>query len=271
MAGVVRPQAIDPKLLRRNVTLDFPIAQVKFSSRSSSSLKKIRATSVSYSVEGYEKDSRRIYPKVKMCGITSPKDAEIAAQAGANLIGMIMWPHSKRSVSPKVAKEISKVARECGAEPVGVFVDDDLNTILQAASASDLEFIQLHGDPSRAVLPKLLQLHRIVYVLHADENGNLLNNVPDESASLVDWVLVDSAKGGSGKGFNWQRFKVPDIRSKRGWLLAGGLHAENVCEAAGTLKPDGVDVSSGICGSDGIQKDPLRISSFMSNVNSLSY
>lgn len=64
---------------------------------------------------------------------------------------------------------------------------------------------------------------------------------------------------------------MPDIRSKHGWLLAGGLHAENVCEAAITLKPDGVDVSSGICGSDGIKKDPQRISLFMSNVNSLSY
>lgn len=57
-------------------------------------------------------------------------------------------------------------------------------------------FLQLHGDRSRAVLPELVQLNRIIYVLHADENGKLLNHVPDECASLVDWVVVDSAKGG---------------------------------------------------------------------------
>ncbi|XP_072998835.1 N-(5'-phosphoribosyl)anthranilate isomerase 1, chloroplastic-like [Typha latifolia] len=225
------------------------------------------ATKCSSPIEGLKK----IHPKVKMCGITSAKDAEIAAEAGANLIGMILWPKSKRSVSLPVAKEISKAARDCGAEPVGVFVDDEADTILRASDASNIEFVQLHGDGSRSSLPILLQQSRIIYVLHADEYGNLLNNISDEESSLVDWVLVDSAKGGSGKGFDWQRFQLPSVRSKYGWMLAGGLHADNVCEAVITLKPDGVDVSSGICGSDGIQKDPKRISSFMSNVKSLIF
>lgn len=82
-------------------------------------------------------------PIVKMCGVTSAKDAEMAAQAGANLIGMILWPGSKRSVSLLVAKEISKAARASGAEPVGVFVDDDANTILQTSDACNLEFVQV--------------------------------------------------------------------------------------------------------------------------------
>ncbi|ONK78836.1 uncharacterized protein A4U43_C02F22940 [Asparagus officinalis] len=273
---------------------DFRNARLKFLSRSSQCLKKTRASSVSCSLESSGKDCKTFHPKVKMCGITSVRDAELAAQAGANLIGMILWPHSKRSVSLEVAKEISKAARDNGAEPVGVFVEDDVSTILRVTEVSGLEFVQLHGDCSRAglreLLPlsrviyvihadengkllnhELLPLSRVIYVIHADENGKLLNHVPGEAAALVDWVLVDSTKGGSGKGFNWQRFKLPPVRSKHGWLLAGGLHAENVLEAALCLKPDGVDVSSGICGPDGINKDPLKISSFVSKVNSLSY
>lgn len=210
-------------------------------------------------------------PLVKMCGITSARDAALAAEAGADFIGMILWPHSKRSISVAIAKEISKAARDNGAMPVGVFVDDNADTILRASDAADLEFVQLHGDGARAAFPVIVKGQRVVYVLHANENGELLNQISDEDCSLVDWILVDSAKGGSGKGFNWSQFKLPPVRSKHGWLLAGGIHPENVCEALSTLRPHGVDVSSGICAPDGIQKDVARISSFMNAVNSLHY
>ncbi|KAI3677465.1 hypothetical protein L2E82_51679 [Cichorium intybus] len=61
------------------------------------------------------------------------------------------------------------------------------------------------------------------------------------------------------------------LKEKNGWLMAGGIKPENVTEALSILKPDGVDVGSGICGSDGIKKDNLRISSFMKSVNSVQY
>lgn len=91
----------------------------------------------------------------------------------------------------------------------------------------------------------------------------------DLSSILI--ILVTHFYAHSGKGFNWSQFKLPPIRSKHGWLLAGGINPENVCEALSTLKPHGIDVSSGICTSNGIQKDELRISSFMSAVNSVTY
>ncbi|PKA65368.1 N-(5'-phosphoribosyl)anthranilate isomerase 1, chloroplastic [Apostasia shenzhenica] len=254
----------------RKVNLDGFKRTMSLPRGSIQSFKTIRAIFVSCAAENsHSDDLQRARPIVKMCGITSAKDAEMAARLGADLIGMILWPSSKRSVSICVAKEISKAARDHGAEPVGVFVDDNLEAMLRAAEATNLEFLQLHGDGSRAALPQLLRRNRIIYVLHADENGKLLNNVSDGESSLIDWILVDSAKGGSGKGFNWQTFQVPPIRSKHGWLLAGGLHPENVSKAIAVLKPDGVDVSSGICNSSGIRKDPCRIFSFINNVSSV--
>lgn len=56
--------------------------------------------------------------------------------------------------------------------------------------------MQLHGDASRAAFPLLVKENRVIYVLHADQDGKLMNNIPDEECSSVDWILVDSAKGG---------------------------------------------------------------------------
>ncbi|XP_057852995.1 N-(5'-phosphoribosyl)anthranilate isomerase 1, chloroplastic isoform X2 [Cryptomeria japonica] len=143
-------------------------------------------------------DSRVSVPFVKMCGITSVHDAVLAAEAGAKFIGMILWPKSKRSVSLHVAKEISKAVRDHGAEPVGVFVDEDANEIERAYDATNIAFAQLHGNGARRALSSLVQHRNIIYVLHVDKSGVLLTKNPKEECSaLVDWILIDSLSGGS--------------------------------------------------------------------------
>lgn len=84
-----------------------------------------------------------VTPMVKMCGITSPEDAAMAARAGANYVGMIVWPKSKRSVSVSLAREIAAAARENGAEPVGVFVDENAAEIESVCDGAGLSIAQV--------------------------------------------------------------------------------------------------------------------------------
>ena len=201
---------------------------------------------------------------VKVCGITNPEDAELAASAGANLIGMILWPKAKRSVPLALAAEIAAAARRHGAEPVGVFVDEDAATIESICKLSGISIAQLHGNAARAALQHLSEDLAVIYVMHASNDGTLQTSLPKRTHKKVDFVLVDSLVGGSGESFDWTSLEPPTFLSSRGWLLAGGLSPDNVSKAVQIANPTGVDVSSGVCGDDGLKKDREKVEAFVS-------
>jgi len=208
---------------------------------------------------------------VKVCGVTTEEDAAFAASCGANMIGMILWPKAKRSIPLDVARRIAAAARAHGALPVGVFVDEDAATIADVCEQTGVEVAQLHGDGARQSLLDLPLELRTVFVLHADATGAVKTQLPSQLAASrgrilerpVDWLLIDSLQGGSGERFDWDALSVPRKESSRGWLLAGGLTPANVAEAIATANPTGVDVSSGVCGPDGIKKDFEKVQEYI--------
>eukprot|EP00199_Chlamydomonas_sp_CCMP681_P005505 CAMPEP_0119105080 /NCGR_PEP_ID=MMETSP1180-20130426/3136_1 /TAXON_ID=3052 ORGANISM="Chlamydomonas cf sp, Strain CCMP681" /NCGR_SAMPLE_ID=MMETSP1180 /ASSEMBLY_ACC=CAM_ASM_000741 /LENGTH=243 /DNA_ID=CAMNT_0007090037 /DNA_START=266 /DNA_END=997 /DNA_ORIENTATION=- len=198
---------------------------------------------------------------LKICGVTSAEDALMAAEAGADLIGMIMWPKAKRSVSDAVAMQIANVAKQHGAQPVGVFVDESADLIVERCDRAGITVAQLHGDGARAALLGLQGKHlQIVYVMHATPDGQLVTSPPPPSS--CDWVLVDGLQGGSGQALDWTQLQPPTGVARCGWLLAGGLQPDNVSTAVRLAHPTGVDVSSGVCGPDGLEKDRTKVSQF---------
>ncbi|GAQ86031.1 phosphoribosylanthranilate isomerase [Klebsormidium nitens] len=118
---------------------------------------------------------------IKVCGVTCPEDAVVAAEAGADLIGMIMWSGSKRYVTVEQAAQISAAARKHGAEPVAVFVDGTAAEIIDACTAADISIAQLHGDEARAALEELPPKLKVVYVLHAEADGTIRTPLPASS------------------------------------------------------------------------------------------
>ena len=103
---------------------------------------------------------------VKVCGVTNVKDAVVAAQLGARYIGMILWPKSKRSVSIDTAKAISNAARVHNAEPVGVFVDEDAETIQQHCVSANIDIAQVNERRWQWIFLSLSVIKFSIYMLH---------------------------------------------------------------------------------------------------------
>lgn len=187
--------------------------------------------------------------QIKICGITHPDDALMAAKLGANYIGMIFSKSSKRNVSHALGKEIADAARMKDAEPVGVFVEATFDEILLCCELTGITTVQLQGDLARQHASRL--------------DLNIFYAIPDlfnyTTIPLHVIPLFDNG-GGTGKTFDWKTFVPPKDKN---WFLAGGLTPSNVHEAIRTLSPYGVDVSSGVEYKETRRKDPGLVAAFI--------
>lgn len=203
-------------------------------------------------------------PLMKMCGLRRPADVTAAADAGADLIGMVFAP-SRRRVS---VDEARAVLEEAGSHPplVGVFVNEIVEIIHETARALGLSFIQLSGDEDPGVANALDTPYIKVVHLHegdtADQALRRMERWTSASAFLLDsW---SAQGGGSGRIADWAVAAEVIRRAPCPVFLAGGLHSDNVGAAIRQAAPWGVDVSSGIESAG--WKDAARIKAFAAAV-----
>jgi phosphoribosylanthranilate isomerase len=204
--------------------------------------------------------------RVKICGIRRVEDAMVAAEAGAEFVGLIFAP-SRRRIDPGAARDlVARVKDSSKSKIVGVFVDADPDEINRVARLCRLDYAQLSGSEANDSLDAL-DLPAI-QVFHVSQDGideDLANRVDGSRAALV---LLDTAQkhsyGGTGKTFPW----TGRTRIQRPFLLAGGLHPENATDAVRAMDPWGLDVSSGV--ETGGDKDPEKIRNFIARVRAVS-
>lgn len=196
--------------------------------------------------------------RVKICGITRLEDARAAAANGADAIGLVFTAVSPRRVDIEQARAL------CAALPpfvgrVGLFMDQDAEFIRSVLARVPLNWLQFHGSES-AEFCGAFDRPYIKAIPMGGTGTHDLAQYPDAAALLLDSHAPGGA-GGSGKPFDWEGFAGPD----RPWILAGGLTADNVCDACRRLKPHAVDVSSGVEAAPGI-KDAKLMARFIEAV-----
>lgn len=198
--------------------------------------------------------------RVKICGVTRPEDAVAAEEAGADSIGLMFVPESRRFIDLERAHEIRRAVGPL-IVTVGVFRDAPLRQVVDTASRLQLGAVQLHGQEDSRYIETVRQS---VPVIRALSFGSHLDRKQLE-AEPADALLLDGLRPGSGEAFEWAQ--ALEFRALPRLILAGGLRPENVAEGVRSLKPYGVDVSSGVEASPGI-KDHGRIIAFVNAARS---
>jgi phosphoribosylanthranilate isomerase len=204
-------------------------------------------------------------PRVKICGITRPEDAEQAASLGAWAVGFNFWPGSKRRCDPAVAAGIARALRR-RVEPVGVFVNPTRDEVVRLAEGIGLTHVQLHGDEGPSFCTAVAERTgaRVIKALRIGSGAD----IRDAERFHTDFHLLDAAAGlaygGTGRTFDWRL--IAQRHSHVPLILSGGLTPENVADGIAAVHPWGVDVASGVEAEPGI-KDPAKVEAFIAAVH----
>tara|TARA_B100001123_G_scaffold441579_1_gene583066 strand:- start:1156 stop:1776 length:621 start_codon:yes stop_codon:yes gene_type:complete len=200
---------------------------------------------------------------MKVCGITRASDAHHAITHGASALGFVFWPQSPRYIAPDKAAIIISELQD-NIQTVGVFVDQSLEEISRVVSEAGVSMVQLHGDESSSYAERIpLPLLKAMTLENAAET---MANWPEPTVMLLD-ANDTVRRGGTGKRIDWTRAAA--VASSRRVILAGGLTDINIEEAITTVRPYGVDVSSGVEDSPGV-KNLNKLSCFLERARGVS-
>jgi len=204
--------------------------------------------------------------KVKICGITSPADGNVAAGAGADMIGLMFYDKSPRHVSIAVAKEISQAVPPYLMK-VGVFVNADEDLVMRAIGECGLSLLQFHGDETPEFCTQFGLMCLKAFRIRSAESLDALADYHTD-AYLLDAYSAE-ARGGTGEKFNWDLAIDAQKTFGKPIFLAGGLTPENVADAVRQIRPFAVDVSSGVESAPG-KKDAAKVRAFITAAKSVA-
>lgn len=187
--------------------------------------------------------------KIKVCGLTQTYQAQSLTDSGIDFLGFIFYEKSPRFVLNSLSlKEIAEIPH---LKKVGVFVNEELDKIVEIANDAHLNLIQLHGDEDRQFIIDLktksgknIEIIKVIRI--GNQNQEELQNVISQFSETPDYFLFDtdsSAFGGTGKTFDWRILSQTEI--PKPFFLSGGISLENIGEIKTiNQKPFALDINS---------------------------
>ena len=203
---------------------------------------------------------------MKICGITSVADGLVAAEAGADVVGLMFYEKSPRHISLETAGEISHALPPFVLR-AGVFVNPSEELVMEAIARCGLNLLQFHGDETPEFCTQFGIMSMKAFRIRDAASLAALPKYPTE-AYLLDAFSAE-ALGGTGEKFNWD-LAIEAKKFGKPIFLAGGLTPENVAEAVAKVQPFGVDVSSGVESAPG-KKDAAKVRAFIAAAKSVEY
>ena len=208
-------------------------------------------------------------PLVKICGITTLADARFCAGAGADYVGYIQYPRSPRFIPPKDVAAITEWIY--GPKSVGVFVDEYVHVVNQAADLAGFDLVQLHGDESPAYCRRMSRPVIKAFRVGPDTSSDQLSAALSDYGDVVFGFLLDTwhptLRGGTGTVFDWSMARA--LTAERHLILSGGLSPDNIRQAVQSVSPWGIDLSSSLESAPGV-KDYSRITALFEALDNLN-
>ena len=208
--------------------------------------------------------------EIKVCGINDEISMNTALKCKADYVGLVFYPNSPRNVSINLSRELLQLRNKI-TKIVALIVDPYDDFLLEIKKKIKPDYIQLHGNenPSRCMDIKTKFNIPIIKGVNVKNKFSLMQLTSDFE-DICDILLFDAPSealpGGNGKKFDWNILE--DFKSKKKWMLAGGLNIENIENAIDITKAPAIDISSGLEIKKGL-KDPKLIEDFVTKCKSL--
>ena len=196
--------------------------------------------------------------RIKICGITTPEDAEKALVLGADTVGCVFHAASARHVTTEIAQDIRVAVGDAGTL-VGLFVDPTFGQVQAVLDRVELDVLQFHGEESPAFCEQFQRPYLKAVAMAPGMDLAAVNSAYCSARGLLLDSVHEGQFGGSGHRFDWG---LIDAGFEKRLMLAGGLTADNVDDAIRQVRPAAVDVSSGVEKNKGI-KDHDRMRAFI--------
>ena len=208
--------------------------------------------------------------EIKVCGINDKKSMNTALNCKVNYVGLVFYSNSPRNISINQSIELLQ-SRNKTTKIVALTVDPNDDFLNKIKKTINPDYIQLHGNEnSRRCLDIRYKINiPLIKGINIKNKIDLVSK-NKEFEDICDILLFDAPSealpGGNGKKFDWNILK--DFKSKKKWMLAGGLNIENIENAIDITKAPAIDISSGLEIRKGL-KDPKLIKDFVIKCKSL--